>query len=62
MPHPNYAAVALETLALPFAFHAWTTLVVGGAINLVALARRIRREERALGDNERPPGGVGGLA
>src|SRR5439155_22813650 len=52
VPHPNYAAVALEAIALPFAFHAWLTLALGGALNLVAIARRIGREERALAANE----------
>jgi methyltransferase len=46
--HPNYLAVALETLALPLAFGAWATALVLGALQAVALARRIRYEDAAL--------------
>ncbi|HWH07650.1 MAG TPA: isoprenylcysteine carboxylmethyltransferase family protein [Candidatus Thermoplasmatota archaeon] len=46
--HPNYLVVALETLVLPAAFGAWATLALVLPFTLVALARRIRREERAL--------------
>lgn len=52
LPHPNYLAVAIEAIAFPLAFHAWITLAIGGVLNLVALSRRIGREERALRDNE----------
>lgn len=46
--HPNYVVVALETLVLPLAFACWGTLLVVLPLNLVALRRRIRLEERAL--------------
>jgi methyltransferase len=48
--HPNYVAVAAEAVALPLAFHAWATLLVALPLLLVALARRIVREERALAE------------
>jgi methyltransferase len=59
--HPNYAAVALEALALPLAFAAWGTLLLAGALIGVALARRLAIEERALAAAARtvdvsPPG------
>lgn len=47
--HPIYAAVAVEVAAVPLAFAAFATALVLGALNVVALARRIRREERHLG-------------
>ncbi len=46
--HPNYVAVAVELLAAPLMFGAWRTAVGISALNLVALAVRIRAEERAL--------------
>ncbi|MEA3200609.1 MAG: methyltransferase [Thermoplasmata archaeon] len=48
VPHPNYAAVMVEALALPLAFGAWLTALAMVPLLGVALARRIRREERAL--------------
>lgn len=48
-PHPNYVAVLLEVVALPVAFGAWATLLVLVPLKLVALRRRIRVEEEALG-------------
>lgn len=48
-PHPNYAVVMAEAVLLPLAFGAWVTLVVAAPLQLVALWRRIRLEERALG-------------
>jgi methyltransferase len=47
--HPNYVAVVLELIAAPLAFGAWRTALVVSALDLVALALRIRAEERALG-------------
>lgn len=47
--HPNYVAVVLELLAAPLMFGAWRTALVVSALDLVALAWRIRAEERALG-------------
>lgn len=52
LPHPNYAAVLAEVVALPLAFGAWGTLLVLVPLKLVALRRRIRVEERALGAAE----------
>jgi len=45
--HPNYAAVAVETVALPLAFGAWATAALASLTMGVALARRIRAEEAA---------------
>lgn len=53
--HPNYLVVAAETLVLPLAFSAWVTLAVALPLNLVALARRIRVEERALAASPNAP-------
>ena len=47
-PHPNYAAVMIEAVLLPLAFGAWATALVGAPLQLAALWRRIRLEERAL--------------
>jgi len=49
-PHPNYLAVMVEAIALPLAFGAWGTLALAAPLQLVALWRRIRIEERALGE------------
>lgn len=49
--HPNYVAVLAEAVLLPLAFGAWATFLVGLPLKLVALARRIRIEDRALGPN-----------
>ncbi len=48
LPHPNYAAVVVEGLALPLACSAWVTAVLFTVANTVFLAVRIRTEERAL--------------
>lgn len=47
--HPNYVAVVVELLAAPLMFGAWRTALVVSALNAVALAVRIRAEEKALG-------------
>ena len=46
--HPNYVAVAIELLSAPLMFGAWRTALGVSALNLVALAVRIRAEDRAL--------------
>lgn len=46
--HPNYLAVAAEALVLPLAFGAYGAAAAAFTLQLVALARRIRIEERAL--------------
>ncbi|MEA3166293.1 MAG: methyltransferase [Thermoplasmata archaeon] len=46
--HPIYVGVTMMIVGFPLAFGLWGTLGVAGALNLVALARRIRREDRAL--------------
>lgn len=46
--HPNYVAVMLEALAWPLLFSAWATLPTAALVTALALARRIRVEDRAL--------------
>ncbi|MGX1567845.1 isoprenylcysteine carboxyl methyltransferase family protein [Streptomyces sp. NPDC055506] len=48
IPHPNYAAVAVEGLALPLVHSAWATAIVFTALNGSLLATRIRAEDAAL--------------
>lgn len=49
--HPNYVAVAAETLVLPLAFGAWMSAVALVVVMGTALARRIRLEDKALREN-----------
>jgi methyltransferase len=51
-PHPNYVVVMVEAVLLPLAFGAWGTALVVAPLQLAALWRRIRLEERALGAAE----------
>ena len=55
--HPNYLAVIVELAAAPMIFGAWRTALAASAVNLAALALRVRVEERVLGigDGARPP-------
>lgn len=53
-PHPNYAVVMAEVVLLPLAFGAWATLLVAAPLQLLALSRRVRIEERALSRTEVP--------
>ena len=53
-PHPNYVAVMSEAILLPLAFGAWAILVAAGLIQALALWRRVRLEEAALGDTGEP--------
>jgi methyltransferase len=46
--HPIYVGITIVLVGFPMAFGLWGTLVIVGAFNAVALARRIRREDRAL--------------
>lgn len=46
--HPIYVGVTLMLVGFPMAFGLWGTLALAGALNGVALLRRIRREDRAL--------------
>lgn len=46
--HPNYVAVALETLALPLVHGAWICALGFSVLGALILARRVRDEERAL--------------
>lgn len=47
-PHPSYLAAAVELAAAPLLFGAWRTALAVSALNLAALAIRIRAEEKAL--------------
>ena len=59
--HPNYLAVIVELAAAPMIFGAWRTALAASAVNLVALAVRVRVEERALGIGRHPHApGAGG--
>lgn len=49
--HPNYVAVGVEAFVVPLALGAWVSAILVGALALVALARRVRFEERALATN-----------
>lgn len=49
-PHPNYLVVMSEAILLPLAFGAWLALLVVAPVQLVALWRRVRLEEGALGN------------
>ena len=60
MKHPNYLAVAAEIVFLPLIFSCYYTSVIFGALNFLALRRRIGVEERALGigkPDREPAGG-----
>lgn len=46
--HPIYAGVTLMLAGFPLAFGLWGTLGLAATLNGVALARRVRREDRAL--------------
>jgi methyltransferase len=46
--HPNYAAVAVEGIALPLIHSAWITAVVFTFVNGILLRHRVRVEEHAL--------------
>jgi len=62
--HPNYAALAVETVALPLVHMAWITACALFPILVPLLVRRIRLEEAALArhsDYERAFAGRGRL-
>ena len=46
--HPNYVAVVVELIAAPLVFGAWRTALLVSVVNAIALAIRIRTEQRAL--------------
>lgn len=50
LDHPIYLAVGIELVALPLAFGLPVTALAIGVANTLALRRRIRIEEQALGD------------
>jgi methyltransferase len=46
--HPNYVAVFVELVALPLIHGAWLTALLGGALHVVVLRRRLALEEGVL--------------
>jgi len=55
MPHPNYAIVAVEGVALPLVHTAWITAIAFTALNAVLLLGfRIPAERRALAELDAP--------
>ena len=48
MPHPNYAIVVVEGVALPLVHAAWVSALVFGVLNAALLTVRIRVEADAL--------------
>jgi methyltransferase len=46
--HPNYVAVFVELLTLPLVHGAWLTALMGGALHVAVLRRRIALEESVL--------------
>ena len=53
--HPNYWVVAGEIAVLPLAFGLWPVALVFSLFNGVALAVRIRAENKALAQSRRKP-------
>jgi methyltransferase len=49
LDHPNYVAVRVELAAVPMIHTAWLTALVFTVLNAIALRRRIRAEDAALG-------------
>ena len=54
MKHPNYVVVAIEIALLPIAFGLYVYAALFSAANTLLLAWRIRAEDRALANQERP--------
>jgi methyltransferase len=50
--HPNYLVVIAEIAVLPLVFGLWRVALIFSALNAVALAVRIRAENRALGRSQ----------
>jgi methyltransferase len=48
LSHPNYLAVAVETLAFPLVFGAWRAAALGLGLYLFTLALRLPAERRAM--------------
>ena len=52
--HPNYVVVAVEIALLPLAFGLWIYAAIFSLANAAIIAWRIRAEDRALANQERP--------
>ena len=50
--HPNYLVVIAEIAVLPLVFGLWRVALIFSALNAIALAVRIRAENRALGRSQ----------
>lgn len=50
LPHPNYAAVAVEGAALPLVHTAWLTSLTFTLLNAILLRTRLRTENAALSE------------
>lgn len=50
--HPNYVVVIAEIAVLPLVFGLWRVALIFSALNAIALAVRIRAENRALGRSQ----------
>lgn len=58
--HPNYVAVFVELAALPLVNGAWLTALIGSALHLLILRRRIALEESILLADPRYRDAMGG--
>jgi len=54
LKHPNYVVVAIEIALLPLAFGLFVYAVIFSLANAAMLAWRIRAEDHALANQERP--------
>ncbi|HEY4862559.1 MAG TPA: isoprenylcysteine carboxylmethyltransferase family protein [Xanthobacteraceae bacterium] len=54
LKHPNYLVVAIEIALLPLAFGLFAYAAIFSLANAAMLAWRIRAEDRALANQERP--------
>ena len=54
LKHPNYLVVAIEIALLPLAFGLFAYAAIFSFANAAMLAWRIRDEDRALANQERP--------
>ena len=60
--HPNYAAVITEGAALPGMYGCWVTALTFSVLNAALLGVRIRAENAALAERERPDAAARGPA
>jgi methyltransferase len=58
--HPNYLAVFVELIALPLVHGAWLTAIVGAALHVLVLQRRLVLEEAVLAAHPSYQSAMGG--